>query len=71
MIFHGNGSVWDVRRGGILCRFIDGKYETKDRTEIGYLVKRGYANDGDYSYAEAPRPRRRKKEAADESGQTD
>jgi len=48
MIFYGHGSVWDKRRGGILCRFSDGKFETVDPSEIGYLVKAGYKNDGNH-----------------------
>lgn len=48
MIFKGNGVVWDTRKNRRLCRFVDGKYETDDRSEIGYLIKRGYEHDGVY-----------------------
>jgi len=53
MIFKGNGVVWDTRKNRRLCRFVDGIYETTDRTEIGYLVKRGFEHDGVYE-EEAP-----------------
>lgn len=37
MKFYGNGAVWDKEKGRILCRFINGEYNTKDEHEIKIL----------------------------------
>jgi hypothetical protein len=39
VVFYGNGSVWDAAKNRVLCRFVDGKYETKDPREIGILAE--------------------------------
>ena len=54
MIFKGKGSVWDTRKNRELCTFVDGKYETTDPTEIGYLVKHGHDHDGVYEEPKEP-----------------
>lgn len=48
MIFKGTGSVWDTRNNRPLCRFVNGVFQTDDRTKIGYLIKHGYEHDGVY-----------------------
>lgn len=45
MIFYGNGKVWDARRGGVLCRFVNGQADITDRSEIAYLIKQGYDHE--------------------------
>lgn len=47
MKFYGNGSVWDVKRNTVLCRFVNGEYETSDQTEINKLANLGYMHDSD------------------------
>ena len=46
MKFYGNGVVWDNKRSKVLCKFINGEYETTDKHEIEYLLEKGYDNDG-------------------------
>lgn len=45
VVFYGNGAVWDAVKGRVLCRFVDGKYETSDEREIAILS--AYPHDGE------------------------
>lgn len=40
MKFLGKGTVWDASNNRILCRFIEGTYETTDEREIEILSQR-------------------------------
>ena len=46
MKFYGNGVVWDNMKSKVLCKFKNGEYEATDKYEIGYLLEKGYDNDG-------------------------
>jgi len=37
-IFGGNGIIWDAEKNTILCRFDNGRYETKDKRAIEILT---------------------------------
>ena len=58
MIFKGKGSVWDTRKNRELCTFVDGKYETTDPTEIGFLVNHGHDHDGVYEEPKKVEPKK-------------
>lgn len=45
MKFYGIGLVWDTRKGGVLCRFVNGECEVSKETDISYLVRLGYKHD--------------------------
>ena len=45
MIFYGTGAVWDSENKKVLCRFVDGSFETDDKRICGKLVALGYACD--------------------------
>jgi len=45
MIFYGNGSVWDSRKSGTLCRFVNGECEVSKETDISYLIRLGYKHE--------------------------
>lgn len=62
VVFYGNGSVWDAEKHEVLCRFVDGKYETKDAREIG-ILSASFPHDASEVKPEAkpePQPRGRK-----------
>lgn len=45
MKFYGIGSVWDARKNGTLCRFVNGECEVSKETDISYLIRLGYKHD--------------------------
>lgn len=42
MKFSGNGLVWDKEGSKVLCKFVDGVYETRVKREQDILKKLGY-----------------------------
>lgn len=42
MKFKGNGIAWDAIKDRVLCKFIDGQFETEDNQLIDDLKKNGY-----------------------------
>lgn len=42
MRFYGRGVVWDPEKNKVLCRFVNGQYETTSKRTIDILTKAGY-----------------------------
>jgi hypothetical protein len=42
MIVKGHGAVWDVEKNKILCRFINGLFETDDKVILRKLSEMGF-----------------------------
>ena len=53
MKFYGKGIVWNKDNDKVLCKFIDGVYETEDSREIS-ILQQNYKYDGELPVIEAP-----------------
>lgn len=64
MTFYGIGGVWDKENDKILCRFVDGEFQTEDKRVIKILTELGYKSDSVApNVSEAPKKVVRKRSA--------
>ena len=45
MKFYGTGTVWDASANKVLCKFVDGEFETKDRYVMERVLSFDYRHD--------------------------
>ncbi|OEH86248.1 hypothetical protein BHU72_11990 [Desulfuribacillus stibiiarsenatis] len=45
--FYGTGLVWDKENNKLLCKFVDGKFETNDQRTANILINAGYEFEGE------------------------